>query len=251
MSAVAGFDGLDVTLAEAGEGRVVLVLHGGGGPVTVAPIAAHLSQSMHTITPTHPGWNGTARPEWLTGIDDLAMIYLRLLKDRGYRDVTVIGSSIGGWLAAEMAVRDTAGLIGRLVVINGTGIMVPGVAVADFFSLTPRGIAEHAYHDPDKFYVDPASLPAERVAVQRANIATLKVVAGEPDPKLLRRLGLVDVPALVLWGESDRLVTAEYGRAFAAALPRGRFELIERAGHLPQLERPEATFAALDAFVVA
>src|SRR3954470_18336058 len=152
MSAVAGFDGLDVTLAEVGEGKVVLVLHGGGGPVTVAPIAAHLSQTMHTITPTHPGWNGTVRPEWLTGIDDLAMIYLRLLKDRGYCDVTVIGSSIGGWLAAEMAVRDTAGLIGRLVVINGTGIMVPGVAVADFFSLTPRGIAEHAYHDPDKFY---------------------------------------------------------------------------------------------------
>jgi pimeloyl-ACP methyl ester carboxylesterase len=251
MSAVAGFDGLDVTLAEAGEGKVVLVLHGGGGPVTVAPIAAHLSPTMHTITPTHPGWNGTARPEWLTGIDDLAMVYLRLLRDRGYRDVTVIGSSIGGWLAAEMAVRDTAGLIGRLVVINGTGIVVPGVTAADFFSLTPRSIAEHAYHEPDKFYVDPASLPPERVAAQRANIATLKLVAGEPDSKLLRRLALVDVPALVLWGESDRLVTAEYGRAFAAALPHGRFELIERAGHLPQLERPEATFAALDAFVAA
>ena len=249
MSAVSGFDGLDVTLAERGEGSIVLVLHGGGGPATVAPIAAHLGQTMQTITPTHPGWNGTVRPEWLTGIDDLAMIYLRLLKDRGYRDVTVVGSSIGGWLAAEMAVRDTAGLIGRLVVINGTGIEVPGAPAADFFSLTPRGVAEHAYYEPDKFYVDPASLPPERVAVQRANIATLKAVAGEPDAKLRRRLALVDAPALVLWGEADRMVTVEYGRAFAAALPHGRFELIERAGHLPQLERPEAAFAAIDAFV--
>jgi pimeloyl-ACP methyl ester carboxylesterase len=250
MSNVSGFGGLDVTLAEAGEGKVVL--HGGGGPATVAPIAAHLSQTMHTITPTHPGWNGTVRPEWLTGVDDLAMLYLRLLKDRGYRDVTLVGSSIGGWIAAEIAVRDTAGLIGRVVIINGTGIEVAGAPIVDFFSLTPRGIAEHSYDDPDRFFVDPASLPAERVALQRGNIATLKLVAADMyDPKLKQRLALVDVPVLVLWGASDRIVTPVYGRAFAAALPKGRFELVERAGHLPQLEQPEATFAAIDAFVAA
>lgn len=251
MSVVSGFDRLELTLAEAGEGRVALVLHGGGGPLTVAPITAYLSQTMHTMTPTHPGWNGAPRPEWLTGIDDLAMIYLRLLRDRGYRDVTVVGSSIGGWIAAEMAVRDTAGLIGRVVIIDGTGIVVPDAPAADFFSLTPRGVAEHAYHDPDKFYVDPASVLPERMAAQGANMATLALIAGEPDGRLLRRLALVEAPALVLWGESDRVVTPAYGQAYAAALPHGRFELIERAGHLPQLEQPAATFAAIDRFVAA
>ncbi len=242
---------VELRLDEQGSGRPVLVLHGGGGPVTVAPIAAHLSQTMHTITPTHPGWNGAPRPEWLTGIDDLAMIYLRLLKDRGYRDVTLVGSSIGGWLAAEMAVRDNAGLIGKVVIIDGTGIVVPEAPPPDFFALTPRQVAEHAYHDPDKFYVDPANVPPERIAAQHANMATLKLIAGEPDARLKRRLALVDVPVLVLWGDSDRVVTPVYGQAYAAALPHGRFQLIEKAGHLPQLEQPEATFAAIDAFVTA
>src|ERR1700743_3984403 len=102
---------LNLTLTEAGTGRPALILHGGGGPATVAPIAAQLSGSLHTLTPVHPGWNGTPRPEWLTGIDDLALLYLDFLADRGLSDVLVIGSSIGGWIGAEMALRDRAGMI--------------------------------------------------------------------------------------------------------------------------------------------
>ena len=122
---------------------------------------------------------------------------------------------------------------------------------ADFFSLTPRGVAEHAYHDPDRFFVDPATLPPERIALQRGNMAALRAIAGATmtGPKLLRRLGSVEIPALVLWGESDRIATPAYGRAWAGAFGKGRFQLIEKAGHLPQLEQPQATFAAIDAFV--
>ena len=93
---------VEVTLTEAGTGRTALVLHGGGGPVTVNGIAAHLSGAMHVLTPVHPGWDGTARPEWLAAIGDLAAVYLRLLRDEGHRDVLVIGSSIGGWIGADL-----------------------------------------------------------------------------------------------------------------------------------------------------
>ena len=241
--------GVHVTVSEAGEGRAVLILHGGGGPQTVAPIAEHFAQSAHTLTPTHPGWNGTERPEWFNGIDDLAIAYLSLLGERGLRDVLVIGSSMGGWVAAEMAVRDQAGLITGIVLIGGLGIDLPEHPMCDFFNLTPRGIAEHAFHDPERFFVDPSDLPPEQVARQRANIAALRVVAGDMhDPKLLRRLGRVRIPALALWGESDRVVTPAYGKAYAAAFAKGRFEVIERAGHLPQIEQPATTFARLDAF---
>src|SRR5690242_10700216 len=89
---------LTLTLAEAGRGRPALILHGGGGPFTVASIAGHLAETMHTITPTHPGWDGTARPGWLTGIDDLALAYLSYLEDNNLRDALVIGSSLGGWI---------------------------------------------------------------------------------------------------------------------------------------------------------
>ena len=231
---------VELKLDEQGSGEPMLVLHGGGGPVTIAGLVAHLAQNGHVLVPTHPGWNGTRRPEWLSGVDDLAMLYLRLLKARGLRDVTL-----------EMAVRDVGGLIGKIVIVDGVGVEVSGESIVDFFALTPRGVAEHSYHEPDKFFVDPATLPPERVALIRGNIATLRIVAGTRmfDPKLLRRLGQVDIPALVLWGESDRIATPTYGRALAAALPHARFELIERAGHLPQIEQPEATFAAIDKFV--
>src|SRR5882672_8924160 len=134
---------VEVTLTEAGTGRTALVLHGGGGPATVQGIAAHLSAAMHALTPVHPGWDGTARPGWLSSIGDLAGAYLRLLRDEGHhRDVLVVGSSIGGWIGAEMAARDDAGLISGLVLIDSVGVLVDGQPIRDFFALDARGVAE-------------------------------------------------------------------------------------------------------------
>src|SRR5437763_4600717 len=101
---------LNLTVTEAGDGRPVLILHGGGGPFTVASIADHLSQTTHTIMPTHPGWNGTDRPDWLDGINDLAVAYLQYLADKGLHNVLVIGSSLGGWNGAERVLREKSNL---------------------------------------------------------------------------------------------------------------------------------------------
>lgn len=243
---------LPLTLTEAGTGRPVLVLHGGGGPATVAGLSTHLARTTHTITPTHPGWNGTDRPEWLTGIDDLALAYLHHLHARGLRDVLVVGSSLGGWIGAEMAVRDTAGLITGLVLIDAVGIHVASEPIRDFFTLDARGVAEFAWHDSARHYRDPALIPPEQLTAQQANMATMRALAGDPymhDPKLLRRLRHVEIPALLLWGESDRIVTPAYGAAYADGFGNGRFQLIPRAGHLPQMEQPDDTFAAIDSYL--
>lgn len=245
---VALYPDLSITLTDAGSGRPVLVLHGGGGPATVAGLAAHLAGSARAIAPTHPGWDGTARPDWFTGIDDLALAYLHLIHDLDLRDVLVVGSSLGGWTAAEMAVRDNAGLITGLVLINAVGVRIPGEPIADFFALDARGLAEHAWHDSDRFYVDPATIPADQAARQAANQATMRVLAGDPymhDPKLLRRLARVTVPTRVIWGESDRIVTPAYGSAYAGAFGNAAFQLVPKAGHLPHIERPEETFALI------
>ena len=241
---------LDIAHAEAGTGKPVLILHGGGGPFTVAGIANHLAETMHTLTPTHPGWNGTDRPEWFSGIDDLALAYLHYLEDNDLRNVLVVGSSMGGWIGSEMAVRDGAGLLSGLILIDAVGINVDAQPIRDFFALDARGVARYAWHDSDRFYVDPTTVPAEQAARTKANMATMRVIAGEMyDPKLMRRLARVRIPTLAIWGDSDGIVTPAYGAAYAAAFPNGRFELIEDAGHLPQIEQPEATFAVIDAFV--
>lgn len=246
------YDDLPLTLSEAGDGRPVLILHGGGGPATVTGLAGHLARTAHTLTPVHPGWDGTLRPAWFTGIDDLALAYLHHLHDRGLKDVAVVGSSLGGWTAAEMAVRDTAGLITGLVLINAVGVHVEGEPITDFFALDARGVAEHSWHDPDRFYRDPAGLPPDRRAAVQANLATMRTLAGEPymhDPELLHRLARVRQPTLLLWGESDRIVTPAYGAAYAAAFGDGRLEVIPKAGHLPHLERPEAVFPLIDDYL--
>ncbi|MEV8478620.1 alpha/beta hydrolase [Streptomyces sp. NPDC051173] len=243
------YDDLPLTLSEAGTGRPVLILHGGGGRATVAGLAEHLSRTAHTLTPVHPGWDGTPRPAWLTGIDDLALAYLHHLHDRRLTDVLVIGSSLGGWTAAEMAVRDTAGIITGLVLINAVGVHVEAEPITDYFALDPRGAAEHTWHDPDRYYRDPAALSPDERATLQANMTTMRALTCDPymhDPKLRRRLGRVRQPALLLWGESDRIVTPAYGAAYAAAFGDGRFAVIPEAGHLPQIEQPEATFALID-----
>ncbi|MCI3245312.1 alpha/beta fold hydrolase [Streptomyces spinosisporus] len=242
---------LPLTIDEAGPeaGRPVLVLHGGGGPATVAGIAKHLAAASRTLTPVHPGWDGTPRPDWLTGIDDLALAYLHLLQDRDLTDVLVVGSSLGGWIAAEMAVRDTAQRISGLVLVDAVGVHVDSAPIADFFALDPRAAAEFSWHDPDRFYVDPATVPADQLAVRQANMAIMRVLAGDPymhDPKLLRRLGRVRQPALLVWGESDRVVTPAYGAAYAAAFGDGRLEVVPKAGHLPHIEQPEITLDLID-----
>lgn len=247
---VAVHDDLSLTLSEAGEGRPVLLLHGGGGRATVSALAERLAHTAHAITPVHPGWDGTHRPAWFTGIDDLALTYLHYLHDRRLDDVLVIGSSLGGWTAAEMAVRHTGGIITGLVLLNAVGVQIEGEPITDFFGLDARGVSEHSWHDPDRYHLDPDRLPSAQLAVRQANMATMRTLAGDPymhDPKLLRRLGRVRIPTLVLWGASDRIVSPAYGAAYADAFADARFEVVPEAGHLPHLEQPEATYALIDA----
>jgi pimeloyl-ACP methyl ester carboxylesterase len=114
-------------------------------------------------------------------------------------------------------------------------------------------VAEYSYHDPDRFFVDPVTVPPELAARRRANLAALRTLAGPSmnDPGLLGRLPRIRVPALVIWGDSDRIVTPAYGLAMANALGNARFAVIADAGHLPHLEQPAATFESLDAFLAA
>jgi pimeloyl-ACP methyl ester carboxylesterase len=242
-------DDLQVTIDQQGEGRPVLLLHGGGGPPSMGPLPSALSGSCTVITPVHPGFAGTPRPEWFTGIDDVALTYLQLLEQRDLRDVLVIGSSVGGWIASEMSVREHERISGT-VLLNAVGIGVDGIELADFFSLTPQELIAYSFHDP-AHAPDPTQLPPEARAVQAANAATLAVYAREPymhDPKLRRRLGLVPTPVLAIWGQSDRIAPEAYGRAYAASFPNGRFEPIPEAGHLPHLEQPAQVLAAIHRF---
>jgi pimeloyl-ACP methyl ester carboxylesterase len=249
---VAGYGTVEVSVTDKGEGRPFLVLHGGGGPLTVNGFADLLTaqRPARVVTPTHPGFGGTPRPDSLTSVQGLAALYIALLAELGLRDVTVIGNSIGGWIAAEMALLDTNRISG-FVLVDAVGIEVPGHPIADFFSLTPRQVAELSYHDPDRFGIDPSKLPPEALKVMAGNRATLGIYAGTSmnSADLVERLAGVTTPSLVVWGDSDQIADATYGRAFADAIPGARFQLLKDTGHLPQIETPGQLLDAIWAFV--
>lgn len=246
---------VELSYTDQGAGHPVLLLHGGGGPFTVAAFGERLAaeKGARVITPTHPGFGGTSRPESLTRIRQLAALYIRMLDALELSDVTVVGNSIGGWIAAEMGQLGSP-RIGSIVLVDAVGIEVEGHPVADFFALSFPEIAERSYFDPQRFRIDPAAMSVEQRAVLAENRATLAVYAGESsmaDPTLRGRLASVAVATLVIWGESDRIVDADYGRAYASAIPGAEYVLMAETGHMPQLESPDRLIEHVWDFVVA
>ncbi|NEA31554.1 alpha/beta hydrolase [Streptomyces sp. SID13031] len=233
-----------------GTGPNILLLHGGGGPQTVAGFAELLAVDHHVVTPTHPGFGGTPRPEGLTTVAGLAELYRDLLDELDLDEVTVVGNSIGGWIAAELALlgSDRPGLdrVGSIVLVDAVGIEVADHPVVDFFALDFPTIAKLSYFDPEKFRIDPAALPPAAQELIAGNRATLAVYATEmTDPTLRDRLAGIKAPTHVIWGDCDRIVDPEYGRAFAEAIPGATFEVLAETGHLPQLESPELLASAV------
>jgi pimeloyl-ACP methyl ester carboxylesterase len=235
-------------VSEQGTGRPVLVLHGGGGPFTTALLAQHLAETSHVIAPTHPGFNGTARDDSITNVRSLADAYAQYLVERDLHDVVVVGSSVGGWLAAELALGSAADRLAGIVIINGLGTEVEGHPIRDIRGLAPQELAVFSFHDPANLRL-PAPTP-EGLAIAQGNAAALGALTVGADASPAR-LAAIHTPTLIIWGASDRVVDIDYGRAYAAAIPGAEFALIPDAGHLPFLENAPAVFAALDPFVAS
>ena len=245
---VDGIGPVQVTVAEYGSGQPFLLLHGGAGPQSVSGFAELFAAAhdVRVLVPVHPGFGGTARPEALASVPGLAALYQALLDQLDLSDVTVIGNSVGGWITAEIALLKSPRVSG-IVLIDAVGIEVPGHPVADFFALTMDQVFALSFRNPDKFRIDPATLPPAARAVAAGNRAALAAYAGASmtDPALTSRLSTLEIPTLVLWGDSDRIVDAGYGRAYAAAIPMARFQLLPETGHSPQLETPDQVLHAI------
>jgi pimeloyl-ACP methyl ester carboxylesterase len=249
-------DGTRVDMIERGSGRPLLFLHPENGIEPALAAIDALAKGARVIAPTHPGFGRSELPKGMRSVDDLSYFYLDMLDQLDLRDVTVVGVSLGAWIAAEIAVKSTARLA-KLVMANAVGIKVGDREtrdIVDVFALTEKEFIDIAYCDPAAGTRDYKALPdAEVLAAARAREATARF-AWNPyfhNPRLKSRLHRVRVPTLFLWGTHDRMLSEAYGRAYCTMIPGARFEMIERAGHFPHQEQPKVFAETVLAFAKA
>jgi pimeloyl-ACP methyl ester carboxylesterase len=246
---------LELEVLRRGSGRPILLLHGANPISKRAPFLDLLARHGEVIAPSHPGFGASPRPADFDTMYDLVNLYHDMLAAIPAPCVCVIGFSFGGWIAAELAVAG-ARRLDRLVLADPVGIKVSGREVRDiahFFNTDPAELLRRAWHDPARCpggchglgwqaTISDAMSDADLVSLAR-NWDALCLYGWKPhmyNPQLAYWLRRIVVPTLVLWGEADRVVTPEYGRAYAGRIPGATFRSIAAAGHHPELEQPQA-----------
>jgi pimeloyl-ACP methyl ester carboxylesterase len=232
----------------------MLVLHGGNGFDPEARFVQDLARSRRVIGVSHPGWGESQRPEWLDTVSDLAHFYLELLESENLDDVTVLGHSTGGWIAAEMAVWRPQ-RIGRLVLVDPVGIRVGGPAdrdIVDIFAISREERIKLGFHDPSLAGPPLAEMDDEKLRRQLQADEMMALYYWDPymcNPKLRRRLAAIQTPCQLIWGRHDGVAPLDYGRAYAESLGHARLHVVEEAAHCPQIERPEEFCRIVEAFI--
>jgi pimeloyl-ACP methyl ester carboxylesterase len=240
----------------AGDGPALLFLHGGDYFTQHREFINRLARHWRVVVPRHPGFGNSERPDGFRTVHDLAYLYLDLLERQDFGKATLAGSSFGGWIALEMCVRCLE-RIDRLVLIDSVGVKFGGREqrdIADINALPTEELLGRTFFDPARIAPDYARLSDDELtAIARDRQATA-LYGWRPymhDPGLHQWLHRVRIPALVIWGENDGIVTQDYGRKLCRSLPDARFEAIPQAGHYPQLERPDQVADAIERFARA
>ncbi len=242
----------DISLMRGGDGPPILFLHGAGGAGVWLPFMERLAEHHEVIVPDHPGYGHSDTPDWLDELTDLAFFYLDFLEAMGLSGVHVVGSSLGGWVGAEMAIRDSSRLA-SLTLVNAAGIHVDGAPKGDLFLWTPEERVRNLFHDPAIAEARLAIEPTEEEAdIGLKNEFTTAKLAWSPrfyNPQLRKWVHRIKLPTLIVWGDDDRIFPAEYAAAWHELIPGSRMEIFPDCGHLPHVEKSDAFVDIFNRFV--
>jgi pimeloyl-ACP methyl ester carboxylesterase len=243
--------GVGIELWSQGKGPALLFLHPGDGFNLSARFIQTLAQNFRVLAPSHPGFGGSALPSHMRTVDDLSYFYLDLMETLNLTDVVIVGVSFGAWIAAEIATKCCHNISG-LVFIDALGVKFGDrltQEIADLFSVEHYNQAQMFFHDEKLRRHDFENLSDEDLLLVARNYESFALFGWSPtlhNPKLLSRLHRIKKPAIVVWGEHDRVVSVDYGRKFAAAIPSATFEVVAGAGHYPHVERANEVSAIVN-----
>jgi len=255
---------LEILRAGDESADTLLLIHGINPISPNAPFVTGLARTHYVVAPSHPGFGASPLPPDFDTMYDLTNLYLDVLDNLPGDNVAVAGFGFGGWIAAELAVAGHPRLQ-RLILVDPVGIKIGGREDRDIvhmFNTNPIELNQKAWHDPEsrlpgiyglgwQATISDDMTDAEMITLAR-NWDSLCLFAWRPhmfNPQLKHWLHRINTPTLVLWGESDRIVTPDYGRHYAGLIPGAIFETIPQAGHHPELEQPAAFINSVERFL--
>ena len=235
-------DGCNVRLRRAGQGQPLLFLHGASGVPVILPFMEKLAERFDVLVTEHPGWGRSDEPEWIENIHDIAYFYLDFLQALDLKNVVLVGSSMGGWMAMEIAVRDTSRL-SHLILVGPAGIAAPGMQPADIFLMSGEDLTRALFVD-EKMIAARLAMPVtpESVDLDLKNKHATARLAWEPrlhDPHLPKWLHRIDIPTKIIWGEQDRILPVGFLNEYKRLLPKAEIDIFKNCGHIPQTEMPD------------
>ena len=245
---------IDVQMFSGGSGPALLYIHGAAGNPGWQPYHEELAKNHKVFAPSLPGFNATSRPDWISSITDIAHFTQELVGALGLDQYILMGSSMGGWVAAEMAAMDRHQIKG-LVLIDAAGIKPEKGEIAEIFMVGADTRLKLRFYDTSQvanYEQFSQELTPEQADTQHANQAMASRLCWRPylnNPSLSHYLGKVTTPTLIVWGKQDAIIPEECGELYLKALPNATLKVIEHCGHSPQLEKPQEFNSAVSEFL--
>ena len=254
---VATAKGTRCRVLEGGSGAPLVFFHGAGGLLSDNPFLDRLAQRYHVLAPEWPGYGDSTGEELLEDMLDFTLHGWDLVETLGLRQPHLVGHSMGGMIAAEMACLAPRE-VGRLVLAAPAGLWLDAHPIPDIFALLPYQLAEVLFHDPTQGQAlltggaDLADMEALRefyIASQRRLAVAGKILFPIPNRRLSKRLYRLTADTLLVWGAADRLIVPAYAAHWQALIPGARVAMIDGAGHMLPYEQPDAFARAVDTFL--
>lgn len=231
--------GCRIRIMRKGQGEPMLFLHGAAGAQRWLPFMETLAQSHDVIVPEHPGFGGSDMPDWLDSVTDLAHFYQDLMDHLGLEKAHLVGTSLGGWIAAELA-SHSCDKLQSLTLVAPAGLSVAGVRRPDMFMWSPEELSRKLFHDPELAKAAPKPTTDDelmRALKNRLTTAKLGWSTRMHNPHLHKWLHRIKVPSLIIWGDDDQVLPVAYGPAYRDLIPSSRLEIFAQCGHLPHVEK--------------
>ncbi|HET8533311.1 MAG TPA: alpha/beta fold hydrolase [Methylomirabilota bacterium] len=242
---------------EAGSGMPVVFFHGAGGLLAENPFLDHLAARYHVFAPELPGYGESAGEELLEDMLDFTLHGWDVVAALGLTRPHLVGHSMGGMIAAEMAAIAPNDL-DRLVLVAAAGLWIEEHPIPDIFALLPGQLVELLFQDPDRGqalltggvdFSDMEAFKAFYLGQQRRLAMAGKILFPIPNRRVSKRLYRVTAKTLVLWGQADRLIVPAYAERWARLIPGATVQTIADAGHMLPYEQPQAFVDALARFL--